>query len=188
MASCSMRFAVLISMALSSSGSGQKCNFFNKFSESDELFCHVTVMAVMGSPMTSESCSWLMHDTPLVSPFLSKTTLLHEHSGGGPTTTPQFFGNSCMNFLIPGPTEFLFNFRVRSWKSFLSIFSFFRNGTRQHLCHTYIDSLFSPVTLARRRITNTRMLPHGPSSFHSYTIVTSVRRRDETKRHKAMRP
>ncbi len=85
------------------------------------------------------------------------------------------------------------HFRVRPWKFFLPIFffSFFRNGTRQHLSHTYIASLFSPVTLARRRITNTRitntrMLPHGPSSLHSYTIVTSVRSRDETKRHKAM--
>ena len=76
---------------------------------------------------------------------------------------------------------------------FLSFAFFSRTGNKHthrhstcHLCHTYIASLLSPVTLARRRTTNTRMLPHGPSSFHSYTIVTSVRRRDETKCHKAM--
>ena len=62
MASCSMRFAVLISMALSSRGSGQKCSFFSRFSGADALFCHATVMAVMGSPMTSESCSWSRSD------------------------------------------------------------------------------------------------------------------------------
>ena len=47
------------------------------------------------------------------------------------------------------------------------------------LCQTYLAPLFSPVTLARRRTTNSHV-PTRTTLLHSYTIVTSVRRRDET--------
>ena len=79
----------------------------------------------------------------------------------------------CLDCSKKSYTQFFGNTTLEIFSFYL--FSFFRTGTRQHLCHTYIASLFSPVTLARRRITNTRMLPHGPSSYHSYLEVAFPR-------------
>jgi hypothetical protein len=93
---------------------------------------------------------------------LGKTVLLHEHSGGRPTYHSQSFETSCMIFCFWVPLNFLFNFRVRSWKSFPSIFFFFSGTAPVSIYATYLASLFSPVTLARRRITNS----HAPTRHH----------------------
>ena len=75
---------------------------------------------------------------------------------------------------------------TRPWKFFFFLFFPFRNGTRPGIEATHTLPHSSLQLLSRGGASQTRMLPHGPSSFHSYTIVTSVRRRDETKRHKTM--
>jgi hypothetical protein len=78
-----------------------------------------------------------------------------------------------------------FRVRVRPWKSF-SFYLFFLGTEPAGIYATHTLPHSSLQLLSRGGASQTRMLPHGPSSFHSYTIVTSVRRRDETKRHKAM--
>ena len=56
---------------------------------------------------------------------------------------------------------------------------FFQERCYQHFMPNIPCPLFSPVTLARRRTTNSHV-PTRTTLLHSYTIVTSVRRRDET--------
>ena len=107
----------------------------------------------------------------LISPIFEYCLDCNEKS----SAESSIFGNSRMNFFFPGSHKVLFNHFQYYPGNFSFYLFFFRNGTRQHLCHTYIASLFSPVTLARRRITNS----HAPTRTKLLSFIHDSYFREE---------